>query len=62
MSASENQIVVYQPNETVRLDMIDAYSGVATGECCQCENDLTSVALAKVVASGQSQFPIEEAA
>ena len=45
MSASENQIVVYQPNETVRLDVrlenetmwltqelivIDAYPGVAT--------------------------------
>ena len=67
MNASENQIVVYQPNETVRLDvrlendtvwltqellMIDAYSGVANGECCQCVN----------VASDQFQFPIEEAA
>ena len=45
MSANENQIVVYQPNETVRLDVrlenetvwltqelivIDAYPGVAT--------------------------------
>ena len=45
MTASENQIVVYQPNETVRLDVrlenetvwltqelivIDAYPGVAT--------------------------------
>ena len=45
MNASENQIVVYQPNETVRLDVrlendtvwltqeqivIDAYPGVAT--------------------------------
>ena len=45
MSVSENQIVVYQPNETVRLDVrlenetvwltqelivIDAYPGVAT--------------------------------
>ena len=55
MSASENQIVVYQPDETVRLTQV-------TGECCQCENDLTSVALAKVVASCQFQFPIEEAA
>ena len=34
MSAGENQIVVYQPNETVRLDKRatteDAYPGVAT--------------------------------
>ena len=94
MIASENQIVVYQPNETVRLDVrlenevqtnepplqsifyqkqfwdaksllikfirrakkelivIDAYPGVATGKCCQCEN----------VASHQFQFPIGEAA
>ncbi len=67
MNTSENQIVVYQPNETVRLDVrlenetvwltqelivIDAYPGVANGECCQCVN----------VASGQFQFPIEEAA
>ncbi len=34
------------------LILIDAYPGVATGECCQCEN----------VASSQFQFPIEEAA
>ena len=27
---AENQIVVYQPNETVRLDV--------RLECCQCEN------------------------
>ena len=94
MIASDNQIVVYQPNETVRLDVrlenevqtnepplqsvfyqnqfwdaksllikfirrakkelivIDAYPGVATGKCCQCEN----------VASHQFQFPIGEAA
>ena len=93
-SDAQNQIVVYQPNETVRLDVrleneiqtkepplqsifyqnkfwdaksllikfirrakkelivIDAYPGVANGECCQCVN----------VASGQFQFPIEEAA
>ena len=31
MSASENQIIVYQPNETVRLD-------VRLQKCCQCEN------------------------
>ena len=34
MSASENQLVVYQPNETVwltqELIVIDAYPGVAT--------------------------------
>ena len=31
MIAGENQIVVYQPNETVRLDVrLDAYPGVAT--------------------------------
>jgi len=52
MSANENQIVVYQPNETVRLDMILVYPGVAIGECCQCEN----------IASCQFQFPIGEAA
>ena len=94
MDTAENQIVVYQPNETVRLDVrlenrvqtkepplqsifyqnrfwdaksllikfirrakkelvvIDAYPGVAGVECCQCGN----------VASGQFQFPIEEAA
>ena len=34
------------------LVVIDAYPGVANGECCQCVN----------VASGQFQFPIEEAA
>ena len=34
------------------LIVIDAYPGVATGECCQCEN----------VASGQFQFPMEDAA
>ena len=34
------------------LIVIDAYPGVTTGECCQCEN----------VASSQFQFPIEEAA
>jgi len=31
MSVSENQIAVYRPNETVRLD-------VRSGKCCQCEN------------------------
>jgi hypothetical protein len=34
------------------LIVIDAYPGVANGECCQCVN----------VASSQFQFPIEEAA
>ena len=34
------------------LIVIDAYPGVANGECCHCVN----------VASGQFQFPIEEAA
>ncbi len=34
------------------LIVIDAYPGVANGECCHCGN----------VASGQFQFPIEEAA
>ena len=34
------------------LIVIDAYPGVANGECCQCAN----------VASSQFQFPIEEAA
>jgi hypothetical protein len=31
MSASENQIIVYQPNETVRLD-------VRLQKWCHCEN------------------------
>jgi hypothetical protein len=35
MSASENQIVVYQPNETVRLD-------VCLQKYCQCENVASS--------------------
>jgi len=35
MSASENQIGVYQPNETVRLD-------VRLQKCCQCENVASS--------------------
>ena len=67
MDVVENQIVVYQPNETVRLDVrlenetvwltqklivIDAYPSVANGECCQCAN----------VASSQFQFPMKEAA
>ena len=30
MESAENQIVIYQPNETVRLDV--------RLECCQCEN------------------------
>ena len=34
------------------LIVIDAYPGVATGKCCQCEN----------IASHQFQFPIGEAA
>ncbi len=34
------------------LVAIDAYPGVANGECCQCVN----------VASGQFQFPMKEAA
>ena len=54
MIANENQIVVYQPNETVRLDV--------RMKCFQCEKGLTSVALAKEVASGQFQFPMKEAA
>ena len=35
MIAKENQIVVYQPNETVRLD-------VRLQKCCQCENVTSS--------------------
>ena len=35
MSVSENQIVVYQPNETVRLD-------VRLQKCCQCVNVLNT--------------------
>ena len=36
MSEKENQIIVYQPNETVRLDM-RLENEMARGECCQCE-------------------------
>ncbi len=35
MTASENQIVVCQPNETVRLDVRLENE---TMECCHCEN------------------------
>jgi hypothetical protein len=35
MSASENQIVVYQPNETGRLD-------VRLQKCCHCGNVASS--------------------
>ncbi len=31
MTATDNEIVVYQPDETVRLD-------VRLQKCCQCEN------------------------
>ena len=31
MTANDNEIVVYQPDETVRLD-------VRLQKCCQCEN------------------------
>ena len=37
MSEKENQIVVYRPNETVRLDVC-LENGTARGECCQCDN------------------------
>ena len=116
MSMSENQIFVYQPNETIRLGVrlenevqtnepplqsifyqnqfwdaksllikfirrakkelivIDAYPGVANGECCHCVNVAvtapcggsqplgTRTRRAKREPSGQFQFPIEEAA
>ena len=48
MNANENQIVIYRTKK--ELIVVDAYPGVANGECRQCEN----------VAS--SQFPIEETA
>ena len=35
MRVSENQIVVYQPDETVRLN-------VRLQKCCQCENVASS--------------------
>lgn len=36
MSANENQIVVYQPNETVRLDVrLENETVWLTAECCQ---------------------------
>ena len=75
MSASENQIVVYQPNETVRLDVrLENETVWLTGECCQCENVAVTTPCgglrpigkqtrrAKRVPSNQSQFPIGEAA
>ena len=37
MSEKENQIIVYQPNETVRLD-VRLENETARGECCQCES------------------------
>ena len=49
MEHAENQIVVYQPNETIRLDVRLENE---TGKCCQCVN----------VASDQFQFPMKEAA
>ena len=52
MNANENQIVVYQPNETVRLDVRLENETVWLNKCCQCEN----------VASCQFQFPMKEAA
>ena len=53
MIAKENQIVVYQPNGTVRLDVcLENETVWLMGKCCQCEN----------VASIQFQFPMEAAA
>ena len=56
MPAAENKIVVYQPNETVRLDVRleneTVWLVAQHGECRQCEN----------VASSQFQFPMKEAA
>ena len=53
MSANENQIVVYQPNETVRLDVhLENWTVWLMGKCCHCEN----------VAGIQFQFSIEAAA
>ena len=37
MSEKENQIVVYQPNETIRLD-VRLENETVIGECCQCES------------------------
>ena len=45
-------LIKFIRREKKELIVIDAYPGVATGECCQCEN----------VASSQFQCPIEEAA
>lgn len=51
MIAKENQIVVYQPNGTVRLDVhLENETVWLMGKCFQCEN----------VAS--IQFPMEVAA
>ena len=52
MVATENQIVVYQPNETIRLDVRLENETVWLKKCCYCEN----------VASSQFQFPMKEAA
>ena len=56
MGNAENQIVVYQPDETVRLDVRVENETVwltqAQKKCCHCDN----------VASSQFQFPMKEAA
>ena len=52
MTANENQIVVYRPNEAVRLAVRLENETVWLKKCCHCGN----------VASGQFQFPVEEAA
>ena len=75
MSACENQIVVYQPNETVRLDVrLENETVWLTGECCHCENIAVNAPCgglrpmgkqtrrAKRVPSNQFQSPMKEVA
>ena len=55
MIAKENQIVVYQPNGTVRLDVhLENETVWLMEKCCQCEN-VASIQF-------QFQFPMEAAA
>ena len=46
MSEKENQIVVYQPNETVRFD-VRLENGTVICECCQCAFTVKHVASVK---------------
>ena len=67
MGAAENQIVVYQPNETVRLDMrVENELKQKVDFLVQIKKPPSTPRLRRSgcenVASSQFQFPIEEAA